>query len=237
MQSVPQLIPAGLLVTVPLPAPAGLTVNVKTRLNVAVTVLAAFIATVQVFPDTVSHPLHPAKIDPAGAAVSVTGAPLTYVPWQEAPEQVSPVPLTVPLPVPAKLTVNAKSLLNVAVTVCAALIVTTQAPVPLHPPPLQPAKTEPTAGAAVSVTGAPLTYVPWQEVPEQDSPVPLTVPLPVPAKLTVNVKSLLNVAVTVCAALIVTTQAPVPLHPPPLQPAKTASPAAAAVTVTPVPLM
>jgi hypothetical protein len=44
---------------------------------------------------------------------------------------------------------------KVAVTVVAALAVTTQVPVPLQPPPDQPSKVEPVAGAAVSVTTVP----------------------------------------------------------------------------------
>jgi len=41
---------------------------------------------------------------------------------------------------------------KVAVTDWAALIVTTQLPVPLHPAPLQPVNADPTAGVAVNVT-------------------------------------------------------------------------------------
>ena len=40
---------------------------------------------------------------------------------------------------------------------CAALIVTTHVPVPLHPAPLQPLNTEPADGLAVRVTIVPLT--------------------------------------------------------------------------------
>jgi hypothetical protein len=47
-------------------------------------------------------------------------------------------------------------MLNVAVTDSAALIVTTQLPVPLHAP-LHPANADPAAGVAVSVTTVPLT--------------------------------------------------------------------------------
>ena len=74
----PQLIPDGLELTVPLPVPVLLTVSTKLEESkVAVTVLAAFIVTVHVGPDTVSHPLQPAKVDPPAAlAVSVTLVPL-----------------------------------------------------------------------------------------------------------------------------------------------------------------
>ncbi len=61
--------------------------------------------------------------------------------------------VTVPLPVPALLTVSEKLWsAKVAVTVCAALSVTVQVPVPVQLPPLQPVKVEPAAGAAVKVT-------------------------------------------------------------------------------------
>ncbi len=66
--------------------------------------------------------------------------------------------LTVPAPVPAGLTVSAKvetgTVVKVAVTERAAVIVTTQVEVPEHAP-LQPAKNEPATGAADSVTTLP----------------------------------------------------------------------------------
>ena len=65
--------------------------------------------------------------------------------------------VTVPLPVPALLTVSAKlGTPNVAVTVVAAFNVTVHVPVPEQPPPLQPVNVEPVAGAAVSVSAVPL---------------------------------------------------------------------------------
>ena len=46
--------------------------------KVAVTDLAAFMVTVQVAPETVSHPLQLVKLDPvAGVAVRVTTVPLS----------------------------------------------------------------------------------------------------------------------------------------------------------------
>ena len=55
------------------------TVRVKRcRAKLAVTDLAAFMVTVQVVPETASHPLQPVKMDPvAGLAVRVTGVPLS----------------------------------------------------------------------------------------------------------------------------------------------------------------
>ena len=65
--------------------------------------------------------------------------------------------VTVPVPVPARVTASAKveAVLNVAVTERAAVIETVQAPVPEHAP-LQPAKLAPLLAEAVSVTEVPL---------------------------------------------------------------------------------
>jgi hypothetical protein len=68
----------------------------------------------------------------------------------------------------------------------------------------------------------------------------VTVPLPVPALLTVRLNlcgAAAKLAVTVAAALMVTLHVPVPEQPPPLQPLKVDPPAAAAVRVTTVPLL
>ena len=80
----PQLIPPGLLLTVPCPPPCFATVSKRwvgvpeTLVNVAVTVRAWFIVTVHVsaLPEQLP-PLHPLKVEPESAlAVSVTLAPL-----------------------------------------------------------------------------------------------------------------------------------------------------------------
>ena len=65
--------------------------------------------------------------------------------------------VTVPLPVPAFVTVSAKvGTSKVAVTAVGPEIVTVQAAVPEQPPPLQPLKIDPESGVAVSVTAVPL---------------------------------------------------------------------------------
>jgi hypothetical protein len=78
-QSVPQLTPAGLELTLPraLPRPALLTVSTNCfRSKAAVTALGSFIVTVHVVPDAVSHPLQPAKLELIDAfAVNVTLVP------------------------------------------------------------------------------------------------------------------------------------------------------------------
>ena len=74
MQSFPQLIPAGLLVTVPVPLLE--TVRDGLAPNVAVTDLASLIVTVHDVPEPVQAPVHPVKDDVASAvAVSVTTVP------------------------------------------------------------------------------------------------------------------------------------------------------------------
>ena len=119
--------------------------------KLAVTLLAAVIVTVQL-PVPVHAPLQPVKVEPVvGMAVRVTIVPELY-------DALLPTAtgLTVPLPVPAAVTlrVNVWSA-NAAVTLVAAFIVTVQGPVPLQPPPLHPVKVEPVAGLAVRVTGDP----------------------------------------------------------------------------------
>ena len=79
--------------------------------------------------------------------------------------------------------------MKVAVTVVAAESVTTQVPVPEQPPPLQPVKVEPAAGVAVNVTAVPLAKLAEQVAPQVIPAGKLvTVPLPVPAGVTVRVK-------------------------------------------------
>jgi hypothetical protein len=129
--------------------------------------------------------------------------------------------------------------LNVAVTVRAAVIATVQVAVPVQAP-LQPANTEPAAGAAVSVTDAPLLNAKLHSVPQL---IPagdeVTVPVPLPARVTVAVNvvvpDVLNVAVTARATVIETVHVLVPVQAP-LQPANVDPPAAAAVSVTDAPL-
>src|SRR5262245_11311357 len=234
--------PAGALVMVPLPAPVLLTVSAKPcSAKVAVTDCAALIVTVQVPVPVQPPPLQPVKLEPAaGAAVRVTAATLANDAALLAPLAMPAGALVmVPLPAPVLLTVSAMPCsAKVAVTDCAALIVTVQVPVPVQPPPLQPVKVEPTAGAAVSVTAVPLANEAEHVAPHvMPAGALVMVPLPGPVLLTVGAK-LCNakVAVTDCAALIVTAQEPVPVQPPPLQPVKLEPAAGVAVRVTAVPL-
>jgi len=100
LQVVPQLMPAGLLVTVPLPVPERLRLNAGELANVAETVMFELRVTVQVF-----DPLHPppqfTNADPALAvAVNVIEVPAGKLLLQVAP-QLMPLGLltTVPPPV------------------------------------------------------------------------------------------------------------------------------------------
>jgi hypothetical protein len=77
-QALPQLMPAGVLVTVPLPEPARFTVSANDgTVNAAVTAVAALTVTTHVPVPLQPPPLHPVNVDPAATdAVSVTTAPL-----------------------------------------------------------------------------------------------------------------------------------------------------------------
>jgi hypothetical protein len=150
--------------------------------------------------------------------------------------------VTVPTPLPAGTTDSMKlgMTLKVAVTLRAVLIVTTQVPVPLHPPPDQPVKPDPELAEAVRVTAVPkandalhLLLLALQLIP---AGLLVICPAPVPASATVRVSvTAVKVADTLSAALIVTLQVPVPLHPAPLHPPKVEPEAGAAVSTTWVP--
>jgi hypothetical protein len=185
-------------------------------------------------------PLHPAKLDPAAAvAIKLILVPLAKFALHVT-GQLMPVGVLViePEPLPDKLTDSRKvTVLKVAVTDCAAFILTLQAPVPEHAP-LHPAKVDPAAAAAVKVTVVPLLkfalHVTVQLIPEGAL---VTEPEPLPEKATNSGKvTVLNVAVTDCAAFMVTLQAPAPVQAP-LQPAKVEPAAAVAVNVTTVPVL
>ena len=122
---------------------------------------------------------------------------------------------------------------NVAVTLRACVIETTQGPDPLHAP-LQPVNVEPAVAAAVSVTDVPCVNWAEQVVPQSTPSGSLvTVPDPSPDFVTDRERSGWNVAVTARASVMVTWQVPVPLHAP-LQPVNVESAADAAVSVTTV---
>jgi hypothetical protein len=156
----PQLIPAGELVTVPDPAPAGVTVSVcGTAANVAVTLRAAVMLTVQVVVLPVQSPDQLVNVDPApGAAVRVTDVPLLKDAEHVEPQLIPAGELvTEPEPVPASATDRVCCTIpNVAVTLRAAVMLTVQVVDEPEQAPDQEVNVEPAAGAAVRVTDVPL---------------------------------------------------------------------------------
>lgn len=126
---------------------------------------------------------------------------------------------------------------NVAVTVTAAVIDTTQEPAPVQGPD-HPVKVEPAFVLAVRVTEVPDAYDSEQSVPHL-IPAGVLRTVPVPAVTTVSVNGPLppvvsNVAVTERATVIDTTHEPVPVQVPD-QPAKVEPATGVAVKVTDVP--
>jgi hypothetical protein len=166
--------------------------------NVAVTVFAPVMETVQTFPETLVHPDQPVRIEPAsGVAVRTTcvaGVVFGTVYVQPAVDAHEiPSPVTVPLPVPDVLAVRTKVLgAKVAVTVFAALIATVQtfSETLVHPDQL--ARMELASGVAVRITCvagvvfATLTVQPAVEPDVQEMPSPVMVPLPMPEVLAVS---------------------------------------------------
>src|SRR5262245_57103808 len=193
VQAVPQLMPTGELVTVPLPVPDLVTVSAKdVCTKVAVTVAAALSVRVQVLVPVQPLPLQPLNVEPVcGDAVRVTTVPCVNEIVHVVPQLIPAGELvTVPTPAPAFDTVSARDVCTkVAVTVVAAFTVTAQVPVPAQPPPLQPVKVDPAAAAAVRVTTVPFAYEAEHVVP-QLMPVGelVKVPLPAPALETVKVE-------------------------------------------------
>jgi hypothetical protein len=121
---------------------------------------------------------------------------------------------------------------NVAVTICAAFIVTMHAPVPAHAPD-QPVKAEPAVAACVSVTTVPGGNVAVQVAPQaMPAGAEVTVPLPLPARVTTRLRSSANAAWTDRSSVTVSVHAAVPAQPPPVQPTKVEPTAGAAVNVT-----
>ena len=107
-QVLPQLIPVGLLVTVPVPVPARLTVSVYAvmRLNTAVQFILPFMVTLPSLQSALPDQL--VKLEPlAGAAVNFTTVPPVYTSVQSLP-QLMPVGELVTVPLPERLKVSVK---------------------------------------------------------------------------------------------------------------------------------
>jgi hypothetical protein len=188
-------------VTVPTPVPFILTVTAHVLgTNVAVTVRAPTIETVQAFPETAVQPDQPVNSDEAfGVATSVTsvaGVVFGTGPVQPAVEPVvqeRPAPATVPAPVPLVFTVSVHWVgWNVAVTVRAPAIETVQRFPTVVLQPAHPVKSELASGVAVRVTSvAGLVFgmdavQPAADPVVQERPGPAMVPTPVPDVLAVS---------------------------------------------------
>ncbi len=111
MQSVPQVMPAGAELTVPVPLPFLVTVRTYVAsVKVAVTFLAWVIETSQVAAVPVQAPDQPVKVEPVAAVADrVTVALGASSAEHVVPQAISfePTVATVPLPVPALVTVKA----------------------------------------------------------------------------------------------------------------------------------
>jgi len=189
-----QLIPAGLLMTVPVPVRA--TVRASPPVNAAVTFVAAVRVMAQVLAPEQPPPLHPPKYSPvAGVSVSVTCV-FGAKPAEQVPGQLIPAGLLVTVPVPVTATVTESPALKDAATLVVAVRVTAQVLVPEQPPPLQPPKNSLEAGFAVSVTcvfDAKLA----EQVPGQLMPAGLLVTVPVAEVGPVTVSCKFGVVVVV----------------------------------------
>ena len=107
------MMPAGALLTVPLPVPVLPTVRLTPcdTLNVAVATVVEVTVTVHLPVPVQPPPLQPAKVEPvAGVAVRVTAVPLAKVPEQAVPQRIPDGALiTTPLPVPILTTARPKA--------------------------------------------------------------------------------------------------------------------------------
>jgi len=154
-----QLIPEGLLETVPVPVPARLTVNTGKLWEVANTAVTCWLAlrvSVQVGLLPLHPPAHPAKYEfVAAVALRVIRVPGLKLAVHVCPQLIPSGSLvTLPLPVPPRVTASTGNVLKAAVTETFLASVTLQTPMPLQAPD-HPAKKELPAGAAVSVTWVP----------------------------------------------------------------------------------
>jgi len=169
--------------------------------KVAVTAAAALLmVTVHVPVPLQPLPLHPVNVDPEAAVAVRTTGPSAKFALHVAPQLIPAGALvTVPAPVPAKVTVTGYVVrAKVAVTACACVMLTEHVPVPEHAP-LQPVNVDPAAGLSVSTT-VPLNDA--EQVAPQLIPAGALVTVPVPAPASVTVRGYVvraKVAVTACA--------------------------------------
>jgi hypothetical protein len=133
-------------------------------------------------------PDHPAKVEFAAAvAVRVTCVAGLKLALHVDPQLIPEGELvTVPCPVPLRLTDKIGKSLNVAVTDSLLVNVIAQVPEPVHAPD-HPAKKELVMADAVNVTCVPLEKLAVHELPQlMPAGVLLTIPAPAPAALTLS---------------------------------------------------
>jgi hypothetical protein len=202
-------------VTVPVPVPAVVTVRrYVVGWNVAVTVFADDIVTVQVLPFVLVQPVQLFSMaSAAGDAVSVTVLPLARVVVQPAGSlHSSPAPLIVPVAPYSEAGFTVRGYVlgwKMAVTVFAAVMATVHVAPFTVVQPVQLFRIELASGVPVRVTVAPFAMgavQPSVDPAAQSMPGPVTVPLPPCATaLTVSANVLgAKVAVTDLAEVIAT---------------------------------
>ena len=169
-----------------------------TALNVAVTDCALVTSTVHVPVAGQPPPDHPVKVELASAAaVNITDVPELNEAVQIEP-QLTPDGelLTLPVPVPAFVTVTgnvaATEVVKVTVTAVAAATATVQVLPDVLPHPVQLVNVDPVSGVAVRTTDVPDPTLNEQVVPQLMPAGELTtVPVPEPARVTVSGKLML----------------------------------------------
>jgi hypothetical protein len=188
VQVTPHVIPAGALVTAPLPSTETASGWDVAPPNEAVTPRSPSTLTTHVRPVPEHTPPHPRNDEPgSGVAVRVTCVPRSNGALH-APPQSMPEGDEVTRPFPARATVRSwrggGGGENVAVTDFGPLIESPQEPVPEHAP-LQPPNDQPAAGVAESVTLLPVSKLAEHDEPQSIPPGELvTVPSPLFATAT-----------------------------------------------------
>lgn len=154
-----------LATTVPVPEPVFATMTLSlVRLKLPFTVAADVMTSVAGFVLPVIAPDHelndetpePVPWNESDVPCSTVAVQMLPLVVQSSTDDESTVRRTATVPLPAIVTVNVyERRAKVAVTFLAAVVETTQVPMPVQPSPDQPENTEAESGAAVSVTIAP----------------------------------------------------------------------------------